>query len=161
MFDIDQVSNFQMFIFHSLTKSSVGFSRYLITISFTLHRCSSNSVFANDGAQLIVLHRHSMDSFSSLSTSSMDRHSKIKLSGSVFNALWCSMSISSVPISLAESWKKCHTQLGESKCNENATALNYLCCSNHRIRTRCPMNIPCPNSLTSWEIKIIAFVCCY
>lgn len=98
----DSICAFHILYTHTkLTRSSVGFSRYLFTISLTLHRCSSNSVFANDGAQLIILHRHSMDSFSNLSTSSTDKHSKTKLSGSVFKALWCSMSISSVPIVLS------------------------------------------------------------
>lgn len=81
-----------------LTKSSVGSSRYFLIISLTFHRCSSNNVLASAGGTFIVLHRHSIDSFNNLSTSSTDKHSNTKLSGSVFKALWCSMSMSSVPV---------------------------------------------------------------
>lgn len=89
-----------------LTRSSVGSSRYFLTISLTLHRYSSNNVFASDGTQFIVLHRHSIDSFNNLSTSSTDKHSNTKLSGSVFKALWCSMSMSSVPVCVPKKKEK-------------------------------------------------------
>lgn len=99
----------------TLTNSSDAFSWYLFTISGMLQRCSSNNAFANDGAHFIKLHRHSIDSFNNFSTSSTDRQSYKKFSGSIFNALWCTMSKSSVL-----------NQKGEGQCI-NHTCHTWMC----------------------------------
>lgn len=137
-----------------LTKSSFASSRYFFTISLTLHRCSNRSVFASDGAQLIILHKHSIFSFSSLSTSSTDKHSNAKLSGSVFNALWCSMSMSSVPVN-NNSIQLCQ-YVYEVIFRRKNPYYKYLCYNSHHIRTHYPTNIPYLSSRTF--LKILDFV---
>lgn len=103
---------------------------------------------------MIILQRHSMDSLSNLSTSSIVKHSNTKLSGSVFKALWCSMSMSSVPIDLCKKIIRHYITLRmlSIRCTTIIYVI-YLYCNSHHIHIRYPRNIPYPNSLTSWKIR--------
>lgn len=135
-------------LFHLLfTNSSLVFSQYFFTISLMHHRCWSNNVLANDGTHFNVVQRHSIDSFKSFSTSSTVKHSKIKLSGSVLSALWCSISMSSFPTHYQNMYKIKYSY--SIYFIENFVYLYY---SNHHIRIHYQMNIPYP-SLTFWKVK--------